>query len=120
MASNYTDRKFQGTYLFDGQMAKKGYGLNKMCYSFNDQVARDEFNADPEAYCEKFKLTEAQKEAIRNKDVIGLLREGGSIYYLAKFTGLLKLNMQDIGGLQTGMSTDEFKAMLERNGRGEV
>jgi protocatechuate 4,5-dioxygenase alpha chain len=52
--------------------------------------------------------------------VIGLLREGGSIYYLAKFTGLLKLNMQDIGGLQTGMSTDEFKAMLERNGRGEV
>jgi len=33
---------------------------------------------------------------------------------------LLKLNMQDIGGLQTGMSTDEFKAMLERNGRGEV
>jgi protocatechuate 4,5-dioxygenase alpha chain len=120
MASNYTDRKFKGTYLFDGQMAKKGYGLNKMCYSFNDQVARDEFNADPEVYCEKFKLTEAQKEAIRNKDVIGLLREGGSIYYLAKFTGLLKLNMQDIGGLQTGMSTDEFKAMLEKNGRGEV
>ncbi|MBR7889866.1 protocatechuate 4,5-dioxygenase subunit alpha [Marinomonas sp. A79] len=120
MASNYTDRHFQGTYLFDGQMAKKGYGLNKMCYTFNEQVARDEFNTDPNAYCDKFKLSAAQKDAIHNKDIIALLREGGSIYYLAKFAGLLKLNMQDIGGLQTGMTTDAFKAMLEKNGRGEI
>lgn len=120
MASNDMNRRFEGTYLFDSKMAKKGYGLNKMCFSFNEQAARDEFNADPEAYCTKFNLTEVQKEGIRNKDIIGLLREGGSIYYLAKFAGLLKLNMQDIGAIQTGMSVDEFKAMLERNGRGEV
>ena len=71
MASNYTDRQFQGTYLFDGQMAKKGYGLNKMCYSFNDQAARDEFNADPEAYCEKFKLTQAQKKRFVTEMLLG-------------------------------------------------
>ncbi|RDL45739.1 protocatechuate 3,4-dioxygenase [Marinomonas piezotolerans] len=119
MATNET-RKFPGTYLFDSKMAKKGYGLNKMCYSFNEQAARDEFNADPEAYCDKFNLTEAQKQGIRDKNIITLLQEGGSIYYLAKFAGLLKINMQDIGAQQTGMSVDEFKAMLERNGRGEV
>ncbi|MEC8485260.1 MAG: protocatechuate 3,4-dioxygenase [Marinomonas sp.] len=119
MATN-DKREFPGTYLFNGEMAKKGYGLNKMCFSFNNQEARDEFNADPDAYCEKYKLTDVQKQAIKDKDIIALLREGGSIYYLAKFAGLLKLNMQDIGALQTGMSVDEFKAMLEKNGRGEV
>jgi protocatechuate 4,5-dioxygenase, alpha chain len=119
MATN-EKRVIPGTYLFDSTMAKKGYGLNKMCFSFNGQEARDEFNADPDAYCDKFKLTDAQKEAVKNKDIIAMLREGGSIYYLAKYAGLLKLNMQDIGALQTGMSVDEFKAMLEKNGKGEV
>ncbi|SBT18577.1 Protocatechuate 4,5-dioxygenase alpha chain [Marinomonas gallaica] len=119
MATNET-REFPGTYLFDSKMAKKGYGLNKMCYSFNNQEARDEFNADPDAYCDKFNLSDAQKVAIKEKDIIAMLREGGSIYYLAKYAGLLKLNMQDIGALQTGMSVDEFKDMLVKNGRGDV
>lgn len=119
MATN-EKREFPGTYLFNSDMAKKGYGLNKMCFSFNNQEARDEFNKDPDAYCDRFKLNDAQKKAIHEKDIIALLREGGSIYYLAKFAGLLKLNMQDIGALQTGMTVDEFKAMLVKNGRGEV
>ncbi len=108
-----------GTYLFDGKMAKKGYGLNKMCFSFNEQAARDEFNQDPDAYCAKFGLTDRQIKAIHERDIIGLLQEGGSIYYVAKFAGLLKLNMQDIGAIQTGMTVDEFKAMLVRRGSGE-
>lgn len=119
MATN-EKREIPGTYLFDSKMAKKGYGLNKMCFSFNNQDARDEFNADPDAYCDKFKLTDAQKKAVKEKDIIAMLREGGSIYYLAKYAGLLKLNMQDIGALQTGMSVEEFKDMLVKNGRGEV
>ena len=30
-----------GTTLFDGAMARKGYALNKMCYSFNHAANRD-------------------------------------------------------------------------------
>jgi protocatechuate 4,5-dioxygenase alpha chain len=41
---------------------------------------------------------------------------GGSIYYLAKFVGMLGLNMQDIGAMQTGMSVEEFKQKLVRAG----
>ena len=105
-----------GTYFFDGKMAPKGYGLNKMCYTFNNKDARDEFLKEEMAYCEKFGLSDAQKEAIRNRDIIGLLEEGGNIYFLAKFTGILGLNMQDVGAIQTGMSVDEFKAMLVKAG----
>lgn len=105
-----------GNILFDGPMATKGYPINKMCFSFNKAEAREEFVADEEAYYNKFKLTDSQKEAFRKRDVIALLEEGGSIYYLAKFAGVLGLSVQDVGGLQTGMTTDEFKAFLVRQG----
>ena len=105
-----------GTILFDGKAARKGYGLNKMCYSLNEQSARDEFSKDEMAYCDKFGLSEAQKQAIADRDVLGLLELGGSIYYLAKFVGMLGLNMQDIGAMQTGMSVEEFKQKLVRAG----
>jgi protocatechuate 4,5-dioxygenase alpha chain len=87
-----------------------------MCYSLNEQVARDEFSKNEMAYCDKFGLSEAQKQAIADRDVLGLLELGGSIYYLAKFVGMLGLNMQDIGAMQTGMSVEEFKQKLVRAG----
>ena len=106
----------EGTTLFDGKMAMKGYQLNKMCFTFNGAEARADFLADPEAYMQRFKLNEAQKQACRDKDVLAMIREGGNIYYLAKLAGVYKMNMQDIGAQQTGMSVDEFKEKLKRQG----
>lgn len=105
-----------GTTMFDGEMAQKGYALNKMCYSFNARENRDEFLADEEAYMAKYGLTEVQKEAIRNKVVLDLLAVGGNIYYLAKFAGIFGLGVQDVGAQQTGMTVDDFKDMLVRQG----
>ena len=105
-----------GTIKFDGTMAKQGYALNKMCYSFNDASARTAFSADERGYCAQFGLTDAQTKAVLERDVLGLLKLGGSIYYLAKFAGLLGLNVQDVGGLQTGMSTEAFKTRLLKTG----
>ncbi len=105
-----------GTIVFDGEMAMKGYGLNKMCFSFNKAAAREAYLADPEAYFEQFGLTKAQRRACRNKDVLAMIEEGGNVYYLAKFTGIFGMNMQDIGAQQTGMSVDAFKDKLKRAG----
>ncbi len=101
-----------GTTIFDGKQAMKGYALNKMCYSFNRAENRDAFLADEEAYMNKYGLNEQQKEAIRKRDVLGLIDAGGNIYYLAKFAGIFKLTVQDVGGLQTGRTTEEFKEYL--------
>lgn len=106
----------EGTTLFDGEQAMKGYALNKMCYSFNAQQARDEYLADPEAYYEKFDLNDQQKQACRDKVVLDLIAAGGNIYYLAKFAGIFKLDVQDVGAQQTGMTKDEFKEKLRRAG----
>lgn len=105
-----------GTTLFDGEMAMKGYALNKMCFSFNGAAAREEYLADAEAYFDKFGLNDEQKQACRNRNVLEMIAAGGNVYYLAKFTGIYKLNMQDIGAQQTGMTVEEFKEKLRKAG----
>jgi protocatechuate 4,5-dioxygenase alpha chain len=106
-----------GVTLFDGVQARKGYALNKMCFSFNSAENRAEFLRDEDAYCRKFGLNEAQRAAIRHRNVRELIEAGGNIYYLAKFAGIFGLDVQDIGAQQTGMTKDEFKAMLARAGK---
>ena len=101
-----------GTTLFDGAQARKGYALNRMCFSFNDAANRAAFVADEDGYCARYELNAEQREAIRNRNVLQLLAAGGNAYYLAKFAGIFGLDMQDIGAQQTGLTKDEFKARL--------
>ncbi len=105
-------RRIEGTTPFDGDAARKGYALNKMCFSFNSAENRAAFKQDEEAYMAKYGLTEPQKSAIRSRQVLQLIEAGGNAYYLAKFAGIFGLDMQDIGAQQTGMTKDEFKARL--------
>ncbi len=106
-----------GTTPFDGDQARKGYAPNKMCFSFNDEANRKAFVADEEAYMKQYGLNEQQAAAIRAKNVLQLIAAGGNAYYLAKFAGIFQLDMQDIGAQQTGMTKDEFKAMLVAAGK---
>lgn len=106
----------EGTTFFDGEMAMKGYALNKMCFSFNKADAREAYLADKEGYMAKFKLNDEQKQACRAKNVLAMIAAGGNIYYLAKLAGVYKMNMQDIGAQQTGMTVDEFKEKLRKAG----
>jgi protocatechuate 4,5-dioxygenase alpha chain len=104
--------RIAGTTLFDGDQARKGYALNKMCYSFNDGANREAFRRDEDAYCAHFGLTAAQREAVRRRDVLAMIEAGGNVYYLAKLAGIFGLDVQDLGAQQTGMTKDEFKARL--------
>jgi protocatechuate 4,5-dioxygenase alpha chain len=117
VASSNTLPKIPGTTPFDGEVAQKGYALNKMCFSFNAAECRAEFLKDEEAYMRKYGLNSQQASAIRAKNVLQLLDAGGNAYYLAKFAGIFGLDMQDIGAQQTGMTKDEFKAKLVAAGK---
>ena len=101
-----------GTTPFDGAQARKGYVLNKMCFSFNDAANRQAFVADEEGYMQRYGLNEQQADAIRARNVLQLIAAGGNAYYLAKFAGIFGLDMQDIGAQQTGMTKEQFKAKL--------
>jgi protocatechuate 4,5-dioxygenase alpha chain len=106
-----------GTMLFDGELAQRGYALNKMCFSLNDAANRHAFLHDEEAYMERYDLTPEQREAVHNRDVLGMLAAGGNVYYLAKLAGALGLGVQDLGALQTGVTVEEFKRRLVEAGK---
>lgn len=106
-----------GTIIFDGDLAAKGYALNRMCFSFNSAENREAFVKDEDAYCRKYGLNAEQREAIRARSVLALLAAGGNIYYLAKFAGIFGLNVQDVGAQQTGMTVEAFKEKLVAAGR---
>jgi protocatechuate 4,5-dioxygenase alpha chain len=112
-------RVIPGTPVFDGDAAQKGLALNAMCYSFNSADNRAAFVADEEGYMDRFALSDQQREAVRQRDVLGMIASGGNVYYLAKLAGILGLNVQDLGALQTGMPVDQFKAALLAHGMTE-
>jgi protocatechuate 4,5-dioxygenase alpha chain len=107
----------EGTPIFDGAAARKGYALNKMCFSLNDAANRANFVRDPDAYCEKFGLNSAQRDAVRRRNILDMIAAGGNVYYLAKLAGVYGMNVQDIGAQQTGMTVEAFKAKLQAAGR---
>jgi protocatechuate 4,5-dioxygenase, alpha chain len=106
-----------GTTLFDGEQARKGYALNRMCYSFNSAENRAAFLKDEDGYCREFGLTPEQRAAVKDRNVLAMLAAGGNVYYLAKLAGIFGLNVQDIGAQQTGTTVDQFKAKLAAAGR---
>ena len=106
-----------GTTLFDGNAARRGYALNKMCFSFNQAANRKAFRQDEEAYCRRFGLSDEQTVAVRSRDWLSMMRLGGNVYYLAKLATFSGKNMQDIGAEMQNISVEEFKAKLVAAGK---
>jgi protocatechuate 4,5-dioxygenase alpha chain len=116
--SKQTLPEIPGTIIFDGEKAMQGYALNKMCFSFNSAENREDYLRDEDGYCDRFNVTEQQRQALKHRNVLELLEAGGNIYYLAKWAGIFGMNVQQMGAQQRGLSEDEFKEMLFRAGRG--
>lgn len=108
--------KIPGTYVFNGRNSQKGYPLNKMCMSFNSEENRDEFIRGEEAYCQKYGLTDEQREAVISRDWLRLVKAGGNFYFLAKLAIPLGLTVQDASAQMRGMPVEEYREMLLRAG----
>lgn len=111
-AAQAAKRVIPGTSIFDGEAASRGYALNAMCYSFNNDENRKAFLEDEEGYCARFGLTQEQRSAVAARNVLQMIAAGGNVYYLAKLAGIFGLNVQDLGAQQTGKTVEEFKQML--------
>jgi protocatechuate 4,5-dioxygenase alpha chain len=108
-----------GTYVFDGEHSRKGYHLNMFCMSLNKAGNREAFRADEAVYLQAFPMSEAQRQAVLNRDWLGMLRLGGNIYYTFKVAIFSGLNMQQAGAAMSGngMSFEEFQQMMLDGGR---
>lgn len=115
MKHEYDD--IPGTYVMDGEHCRKGYHLNMFCMSLNKAENRDTFRKDEAAYLDQFKLTREQRQAVLDRDWLGLLRLGGNIYYTFKLAIFDGLSMQYVGGAMSGITEEEFRQMMIHGGR---
>lgn len=109
-----------GTYVFDKEHARKGYQLNMFCMSLNDEANREVFRADEKTYLERFPMTPGQRQAVLDRDWLGMLQLGGNIYYTFKIAAFDRISMQAVGGAMCGISEDEFKEIMLTGGKDEL
>jgi protocatechuate 4,5-dioxygenase, alpha chain len=106
-----------GTYVFDGRRSRMGYPLNRMSAALNSPDERASFQSDPEAFMERFGLSPEQRDAVRTRDWMSMIRHGGNIYFAYKIGVMDGLTVQQVLAAMTGTSAEEFKDMMSNGGR---
>ena len=106
-----------GTTIFDAAQSRKGYWLNQFCMSLMQADNRERFKADQRAYLDEWDMTEDQKQSVIDRDMNRMISLGGNIYFLAKIGATDGLSFQQMAGSMTGMSEDEYRAMMVDGGR---
>ena len=106
-----------GTYVFDGRRSRMGYALNTFFMSLNAVTNRDAFRADESAYLDRFAVMAEQRAAVLERQWLRLLELGGNIYYTYKLAACDGLSFQQLAALQTGVTEQEYVAMMLAGGR---
>jgi protocatechuate 4,5-dioxygenase alpha chain len=106
-----------GTTVFTTQRSRQGFHLNQFCMSLMKAENRERFKADERAYLDEWPMTEAQKQAVLARDYNAAIAEGGNIYFLAKIFATDGKSFQEAAASMTGMTTDEYAAMMLAGGR---
>jgi len=106
-----------GTTIFDAEQSRKGYWLNQFCMSLMKAENRTRFKADERAYLDEWPMTEAQKQAVLERDLNKAIAAGGNIYFLAKIGATDGFSFQNLASKMTGVPEDDYKAMMVAGGR---
>ena len=77
-----------------GAARQQGYHLNQFCMSLMKPENRERFKADERAYLDEWPMTEAQKQAVLDRDYNAMIAAGGNIYFLAKIFATDGLSFQ--------------------------
>ena len=106
-----------GTFVFDAEKSRQGYGINMFCMSLMKEPNRREFEANEAAYLKKYPLSPAQTEAILKRDYNRMLELGGNIYFTAKLGATDGHSFRHLAAVMTGSSQDDYAAMMLAGGR---
>jgi protocatechuate 4,5-dioxygenase, alpha chain len=106
-----------GTTIFDADQARVGYHLNMFCMSLMKAANRERFKANERAYLDEWPMTEAQKQAVLDRNYGRMVELGGNIYFLAKLFSTDGKSFQYAAASMTGMSQEEYAQMMLQGGR---
>jgi len=106
-----------GTFVFDAERSRQGYGINMFCMSLMKDENRKAFRANEAQYLKRFPLTADQTRAILERDYNRMLELGGNIYFTAKLGATDGHSFQHLAALMTGMTQEAYAAMMLAGGR---
>ena len=106
-----------GTFVFDAERSRQGFGINMFCMSLMKEENRKAFKADEAGYLKKFKLTPEQAEAILKRDYNRMLELGGNIYFTAKLGATDGHSFQHLAAVMTGNTQQDYAEMMLAGGR---
>jgi protocatechuate 4,5-dioxygenase alpha chain len=106
-----------GTFVFDAERSREGYGINMFCMSLMKDENRKAFRANEAEYLKRFKLTPEQTEAVLKRDYNRMLELGGNIYFTAKLGATDGHSFQHLAAVMTGSSQQDYAAMMLGGGR---
>jgi protocatechuate 4,5-dioxygenase alpha chain len=106
-----------GTFVFDAERSRQGYGINMFCMSLMKEENRQAFKANEAEYLKKFKLTPEQTDAVLKRDYNRMLELGGNIYFTAKLGAADGHSFQHLAAVMTGSSQQDYAAMMLGGGR---
>ena len=106
-----------GTFVFDQERSRQGFGINMFCMSLMKDENRKAFKDNEPEYLKKFNLTPGQTDAILKRDYNRMLELGGNIYFTAKLGATDGHSFQHLAATMTGSSQDDYAAMMLAGGR---
>src|SRR5579871_3592770 len=106
-----------GTFVFDAERSRQGFGINMFCMSLMKDENRKAFKANEAEYLKKFNLTSEQTEAILKRDYNRMLELGGNIYFTAKLGATDGHSFQHLAALMTGSTQEDYANMMLAGGR---
>ena len=106
-----------GTFVFDAERSRQGFGINMFCMSLLKEENRKAFKANEAEYLKKFKLTPEQTDAVLKRDYNRMLELGGNIYFTAKLGATDGHSFQHLAAVMTGSSQQDYAGMMLGGGR---
>ncbi len=106
-----------GTFVFNADRSRQGYGINMFCMSLMKAENRNVFKDNEAEYLKKYPLTPEQTEAILERDYNRMLELGGNIYFTAKLGATDGHSFRHLAAEMTGSTQEDYAAMMLAGGR---
>ena len=106
-----------GTFVFDAERSRQGFGINMFCMSLMKDGNRKAFKANEPEYLKRFNLTPEQTDAVLKRDYNRMLELGGNIYFTAKLGATDGHSFRHLAAVMTGSTQEDYADMMIKGGR---
>lgn len=110
------DRLPTGTYLNTGAAASRALRVNRMCFDLKDPDNRASFQDDAEAHMARYALDDEDRDLIRKRDWLGLVKRGANVFPLLRLAQLCGDGLAGAGAQMRGETLEQYLATRQARG----